>query len=71
MNGIHLKFGHLIPNYNKRYIIDGIKICCDCGSEKTTVLRSGLYCRGCRSFRQFLSRLNDRYRPTNTVLDAD
>jgi len=71
MNGTQLKFGHLIPDNNRRFVIDGIKICCDCGSEITTVLRRGLYCRVCRSFRLFLNRLNDRYRPTDTVLDLD
>ncbi len=71
MNGTQLKFGHLIPDNNRRFVLDGIKICWDCGSEKTTVLRSGIYCRICRSFRLFYNRLNDRYRPTDTVLDLD
>jgi len=71
MNGTKLKFGHLIPDKNKRFAVDDIKICCDCGSEETTILRSGLYCRGCRSFRLFHNRLNNRYRLTGTVLDFD
>jgi len=71
MNGTKLKFGHLIPNNNKQFVVDGIEICCECGSEQATILTSGLYCRHCRSFRLFHNRLNDRFRPTGTVLDFD
>ena len=71
MNGPKLKFGHLIPDNLEQFVVDGIEICCDCGSEETTILTSGIYCRGCRNFKLFHNRLNDRFRPTGTVLDID
>jgi len=72
MNGTQLKFGHLLPwNNGRNFAVEGIEICCECGSIKTTILSSGIYCRICRSFRLYLNRLNDRFRSTGTVLDFD
>ena len=71
MNGPQLEFAHLVPENNKKFAIDGIEICCDCGSVKTTILTLGIYCRGCRSFRLFKEKLSYPYRPTGTVLDLD
>ncbi len=72
MNGAQLKFGHLLPwNADRNFAVDGIEICCDCGSSETKTLSSGIYCRICRSFRLYLNRLNDRFRLTGTVLDFD
>jgi len=72
MNGTQLKFGHLLPwNNDRKFAIDGIEICCDCGSIETTILARGIYCRTCRNFRLFHNRFNDRFRLTGTVLDFD
>ena len=70
MNGTQLKYGHLLPlNDDRNFAVDGIEICCDCGSSETIILSSAIYCRICRSFRLYLNRLNDRFRSTGTVLD--
>ncbi len=53
MNGNQLKFGHLLPEIKEKLVNAGIKICCECGSEKTTILTRVIYCRVCRSFRRF------------------
>ncbi len=53
MNGIQLKFGHLLPVIKEKFVNDGVKICCECGSLKTTILTGAIYCRDCRSFRSF------------------
>jgi DNA-directed RNA polymerase subunit RPC12/RpoP len=71
MNGPQLKFAHLIPENNKKFAIDGIVICCDCGNQNTTILTFGIYCRDCRNFRLFRDKASNEYRPTGTVLDLD
>jgi len=71
MNGLKLKFQDLIPENNKKFVIDGIKICCDCGNAETTILTFGMYCRMCRSFRHFKNKLETPYHLTGTVLDLD
>jgi len=71
MNGTQLKFQQIIPKNNKKYAVDGIVICCNCGSTKTTVLRFGIYCRACRSFRLFKEMTRRSYSLTGTVLDLD
>ncbi len=72
MNGTQLKYGHLLPwNNDRKFAIDGIEICCDCGSIETTILTRGIYCRTCRNFRLYHNRLNNRFRLTGTVLDFD
>ncbi len=53
MNGIQLKFGHLLPEIQEKFVNDGVKICCECGSLKTTILTRAIYCRSCQSFRSF------------------
>ena len=71
MNGLQLKFAGLVPENDKKYAVDGIVICCNCGSEKTTVLRFGIYCRACRSFRLFKEMTRRSYALTGTVWDLD
>ena len=72
MNGTQLRFGYLLSwNDDQKFAVEGIEICCDCGSTETTILTSGIYCRTCRSFRLYLNRLNNRYRSSGTVLDFD
>jgi len=71
MNGPQLKFAHLVPENNKKFAVDGIEICCDCGSSVTTILTFGIYCRGCRSFRFFKKMSRRNYDLTGTVLDLD
>jgi len=72
MNGTQLKYGHLLPgNNDQKFAVDGIVICCNCGSEETTVLSFGIYCRACRSFRLFRKMTRRSYELTGTVLDLD
>ena len=71
MNGPQLEFAHLVPENNKKFAVDGIKICCDCGSLKTTILTFGTYCRTCRSFRLFKEKPKNEYHLTGTILDLD
>ena len=70
MNGPQLKYAHLVPENNEK-CVDGVEICCDCGSEGTTILTSGIYCRACRSFRLFKEMSRRNYDLTGTVLDLD
>jgi len=51
MNTIQLKFGHLLPEIKEKFVNNRVKICCECGSLKTTILTRVIYCRSCRSFR--------------------
>ena len=37
-------------------IVEGIKVCIECGSPNTTVLTKAIYCRDCRSFKIFRKR---------------
>jgi len=72
MNGPKLKFANLVPENDKKFAVDGVEICCDCGSEKTTILTSGIYCRSCRSFRLFENKVKEEYHYlTGTILDLD
>ncbi len=71
MNSVELEFAHLVPENNKKFAVDGINICIDCGSVETTILTFGIYCRICRSFRLFKPMLRTEYKPTGTVLDLD
>jgi len=71
MNGPQLKFAHLVPENNKKFAVDGVTICIDCGSLETTILTFAIYCRICRSFRLFKPMLRKEYQPTGTVLDLD
>ncbi len=71
MNGIELKFAGLVPENDKKFAVEGIVICCDCGNPETTILVSGIYCRACRSFRLFKEMSRRNYSLTGTVLDLD
>ena len=71
MQAQELKFAGLVPENDKKYAVDGIVICCNCGSEQTTILNFGIYCRDCRSFRLFREMTRRSYEPTGTVLDLD
>jgi len=71
MQVLELKFAGLVPENDKKYAVDGIVICCDCGSQKTTILASVIYCRSCRSFRLFREMSRRNYDLTGTVLDLD
>ena len=71
MQAQELKFASLVPENDKKYAVDGIVICCNCGSEKTTVLNCAIYCRNCRSFRLFREMTRRSYELTDTVLDLD
>jgi len=53
MNGIQLKFGHLLPEIIEKFVNYGVKICCECGSLKTTINTRAIYCRDCKSLRSF------------------
>ena len=71
MNSVELEFAHLVPENNKKFAVDGVTICIDCGSGETTILTFGMYCRICRSFRLFKPMVRTEYQPTGTVLDLD
>jgi len=72
MNGPQLKYAHLVPENDKKFAVNEIVICCDCGNEKTTILTSGIYCRGCRGFRLFENKVKKEYHYlTGTILDLD
>jgi len=71
MNSPQLKFAHLVPENNKKFAVDDVTICIDCGSLETTILTFAIYCRICRSFRLFKPMLRKKYQPTGTVLDLD
>ena len=71
MQALELKFAGLVPENDKKYAVDGIVICCDCGNQETTILASGIYCRSCRSFRLFREMSRRNYDLTGTVLDLD
>ncbi len=67
-----LKYAHLIPENDKKFAVNEIVICCDCGNEGTTILTRGIYCRACRSFRLFENKVKKEYHyPTGTILDLD
>ncbi len=71
MNGPQLKFAHLVPENDIKLAVEGITICCDCGSPETTILTLAIYCRSCRSFRLFKEMSRRNYDLTGTVLDLD
>ena len=72
MNAPQLEYAYLIPENDKKFAVNGIEICCDCGNEGTTILTSGIYCRGCRSFRLFENKVKKEYHHlTGTILDLD
>jgi len=71
MQALELKFAGSVPENDKKYAVDGIVICCDCGSPETTILTLGVYCRSCRSFRLFREMSRRNYDLTGTVLDLD
>jgi hypothetical protein len=71
MNPTELKFANLVPENDKKFAVDGIVICCECGSPETTILVCGIYCRSCRSFRLFKEMSRRNYALTGTVLDLD
>jgi len=72
MNALQLEYAYLIPENDKKFAVNGIEICCDCGNEGTTILTSGIYCRGCRSFRLFENKVKKEYHHlTGTILDLD
>ncbi len=71
MNGQQLEYAHLVPENDKKFAVNESVICCDCGSERTTILTMAIYCRGCRSFRLFKEMSRRNYDLTGTVLDLD
>jgi len=44
------------PEETHEKIVEGIMICIECGSPKTTILTEAIYCRDCRSFKLFRKR---------------
>ena len=72
MNGSQLEYAHLVPENDKKFVAEGVEICCDCGSIQTTILTFGEYCRACRSFRLFENKVKkEYYHLTGTILDLD
>jgi len=72
MNAPQLKYAQWVPENDKKFAVNEIVICCDCGSEGTTILSFGLYCRVCRSFRLYENKVKKEYHHlTGTILDLD
>ena len=71
MNGNQLKFGHLLPEFQEEFVNDGVKICCECGSLKTTILTRAIYCRLCQSFRSFKKGKLELIPPLESYEDFD
>ena len=38
--------------------VEGIRVCIECGSPKTTILTKAIYCRNCRNLKLFRKRKN-------------
>ena len=71
MNAAQLKFADFVPENNERCVVEGVEICCECGSVEITILTFGLYCRTCQNFRLFKEMSRRNYDLTGTVLDLD
>ena len=72
MNAAQLKFADFVPENNERCVVEGVEICCECGSVEITILTYGSYCRTCRSFRAFENKVKKEYHHlTGTILDLD
>ena len=72
MNGSQLKFADFVPENNEKCVVEGVEICCECGSTEITILTFGIYCRICRSFRLYKNKVKKEYHyPTGTILDLD
>ena len=72
MNGPQLKFADFVPENNEKYVVEGVEICCECGSTKITIPTFGIYCRICRSFRLYKNKVKKEYHyPPGTILDLD
>jgi len=41
---------------NNEKTVDGVMVCIECGSPKTTILTKAIYCRDCRIFKLFRQR---------------
>ncbi len=44
------------PEETHEKAVEGIIVCIECGSPKTTILTKAIYCRDCRSFKLFRKR---------------
>jgi len=44
------------PEEIQEKAVEGIMVCIECGSPKTTILTNAIYCRDCRSFKIFRER---------------
>jgi len=44
------------PEETYEKTVEGIRVCIECGSPKTTILTKAIYCRDCRSFKLFRKR---------------
>jgi len=43
----------MLRNDEKKSVMYGVVICCDCGSTDTALTKKGVYCNECNSFRRF------------------
>ena len=52
------------PEETYEKTVEGIRVCIECGSPKTTILTKAIYCRDCRNLKLFRKRKN-----TKTILE--
>jgi DNA-directed RNA polymerase subunit RPC12/RpoP len=44
---------------NENSVVEGVFICINCGSTRSTVLKKAVYCRDCRSFKLFMKKVHE------------
>jgi len=72
MNPPELKFADFVLENNEKCVVEGVEICCECGSTETTVLTFGMYCRICRNFGLYKNKVKKEYHYLpGTTLDLD
>ena len=43
----------MLRNDEKKSVVYGVVICCECGGTDTALSKKGVYCNKCKSFRRF------------------
>jgi len=56
------------PEETHEKAVEGVMICIECGSPKTTILTKAIYCRDCRSFKLFRKRKPSEFLSQNGKL---
>ena len=61
----------VIDNKIDKSVVDGVVICCDCGSTKTTLSKKGVYCNECKRFRLFKKGKFELIKPIESYKQLD